>query len=393
MRKNNFIFRNLSRNKLIFIVAISISALAGCVGLFLLRRGSSAESTLRFVSIVHRHGDRAPSFSYPLDPYKGESFWPEGLGNLLQKGKVRMYEFGRFLRRRYDGFISSKYSAAETNVISSIRNRCLMSAELVLAGLYPPDGIQIWNQDLPWQPIPVHSIPTPCDDMIRVTKHCWLLSKETEKWTIFLNEEVNKDQAFLSYLSKSTGVECKTMEDINRIKDNLNVVRQQGLPLPKWVNDVYPNKIYSFTNLKSLHQHQSSTMIKLSSGVLINEILTNMKRKLDLTDSFDRRLHLYSAHDMVLVNLWRGMNFSQEITEPPPYAAALIFELHEIEDKYRVRVLYKTGGSDNDLSVLTVRGCEKDERNDGMCDVDTLSFALRSVIITDFDEACQNQNH
>lgn len=60
--------------------------------------------------------------------------------------------------------------------------------------------------------------------MIRVTKHCWLLSKETEQWKIFLNEEVNKDQAFLSYLSKSTGVECKTMEDINRIKDNLNVV-------------------------------------------------------------------------------------------------------------------------------------------------------------------------
>lgn len=76
-----------------------------------------------------------------------------------------MYEFGLFLRRRYGGFISSKYSAAETYVISSIRNRCLMSAELVLAGLYPPDGIQIWNQDLPWQPIPVHSIPTPCDDV------------------------------------------------------------------------------------------------------------------------------------------------------------------------------------------------------------------------------------
>lgn len=54
--------------------------------------------------------------------------------------------------------------------------------------------------------------------------------------------------------------------------------RQQGLPLPKWADDVYPNKIYSFTNLKSLHQRQSSTMIKLSSGadqLLLNACLNN----------------------------------------------------------------------------------------------------------------------
>lgn len=34
-----------------------------------------------------------------------------------------------------------------------------MSAESNLAGLYPPIQNDIWDTDLEWQPIPVHTIP------------------------------------------------------------------------------------------------------------------------------------------------------------------------------------------------------------------------------------------
>lgn len=74
-----------------------------------------------------------------------------------------MFELGRSLRYRYDGFLSSKYIPAGIAVISSDVDRCIMSAQLLLAGLYPPEGIQKWNPDLPWQPVPVHSLPPECD--------------------------------------------------------------------------------------------------------------------------------------------------------------------------------------------------------------------------------------
>ena len=39
-------------------------------------------------------------------------------------------------------------------------DRTLMSAQSVMAGLYsPPQGDQLWNHDIPWTPVPIHSEP------------------------------------------------------------------------------------------------------------------------------------------------------------------------------------------------------------------------------------------
>lgn len=38
-------------------------------------------------------------------------------------------------------------------------DRTLMSAEANLAGLYPPEGHQMFNPNISWQPIPVHTVP------------------------------------------------------------------------------------------------------------------------------------------------------------------------------------------------------------------------------------------
>jgi hypothetical protein len=76
-----------------------------------------------------------------------------------------MFRLGEFLRTRYNGYLSELYSSKEFLMKSSANDRCLMSAQVVLAGLYPPMGMQVWNPDLKWQPIPVHSTPRHLDQV------------------------------------------------------------------------------------------------------------------------------------------------------------------------------------------------------------------------------------
>ncbi|XP_072159791.1 lysosomal acid phosphatase isoform X4 [Bemisia tabaci] len=340
------------------VIIIVISVVTAGVRFCIFRGGSSAEPTLRFVSIIHRHGDRAPEASYPLDPYRADSFWPEGLGALLQSGKIGLHRLGTFLRQRYDGFLAAKYLPAEIFVFSSFHDRCLMSASLVLAGLYPPLGTQLWNPDLKWQPIPIHTVPLTHDDIICVSKRCPLLSKEEAKWLATIQLKLE----------------------------------EQGLPLPEWAHTINRDRLRSLSDIGVLKHFATPTMIKLKSGVLIKEILMNMELKANARERFERRLHLYSAHDGTIAYLWRGLSVTSEIERSSlSYGAALIIELHEINGKHQVKILYKRSHLDDNLMVLKIEGC-KDSRGKetgDLCDLDIFSSALQHVAIDNFEKACE----
>lgn len=41
-----------------------------------------------------------------------------------------------------------------------------MSAQLVLAGLYPPKKEQLWSSEILWQPVPIHDNPRNLDKVL-----------------------------------------------------------------------------------------------------------------------------------------------------------------------------------------------------------------------------------
>ena len=129
--------------------------------------------TLTFcqVHLVWRHGDRTPISPYPNDPYKDYQ-WPGGLGQLTKRGMRRHLELGRWLRQRYTDWLSPTYDRAEVVIRSTDVDRTLMSALSNLAGLFPPQGDQVWDEELPWQPIPVHTVPQDEDYLLSSHAHC-----------------------------------------------------------------------------------------------------------------------------------------------------------------------------------------------------------------------------
>ena len=70
----------------------------------------------------------------------------------------------------YQSFLSSIHFVcfSQIHVQSTDYDRTLMSAYCNLAGLYPPSGQQVWNRNITWQPIPVHTVPKDMDDVSHV---------------------------------------------------------------------------------------------------------------------------------------------------------------------------------------------------------------------------------
>lgn len=76
-----------------------------------------------------------------------------------------MFQLGQSLRSRY-GIFLGPYSSQTVRVDSSDLDRCHESAAVMLAALFPPQTAQIWNEELLWQPIPIHATPRDLDKVL-----------------------------------------------------------------------------------------------------------------------------------------------------------------------------------------------------------------------------------
>lgn len=78
---------------------------------------------------------------------------------------VHQYELGKFMRKKYNKFLGDSYSAKLVSIHSTDTDRTKMSAQLQMAGLFPPKNNQIWNKNLIWQPIPINYEPLDSDSV------------------------------------------------------------------------------------------------------------------------------------------------------------------------------------------------------------------------------------
>ena len=158
------------------------------------------------VHLVWRHGDRTPISPYPNDPYKDYQ-WPGGLGQLTKRGMRRHLELGRWLRQRYTDWLSPTYDRAEVVIRSTDVDRTLMSALSNLAGLFPPQGEQVWDEELAWQPIPVHTVPQDEDYLLSSHAHCPRfeeLQKEIESGE-WMRDIYTSNRDLFEYVSLNAG--------------------------------------------------------------------------------------------------------------------------------------------------------------------------------------------
>ncbi|XP_074765567.1 lysosomal acid phosphatase isoform X2 [Athene noctua] len=312
--------------------------------------------SLRFVTLVYRHGDRSPIKAYPRDPFQ-ESAWPQGFGQLTQVGMRQQWELGQALRRRYRGFLSDTYRRREIFIRSTDCDRTLMSAEANLAGLYPPEGQQMFNPNISWQPIPVHTVPESEERLLKFPL------TPCPRYEQLQNETRH------------------SAEYINKTKENWQAHK---MDLPVWVTpDVMARlkqlKDFGFEFLFGIHKRVEKA--RLQGGVLLDDIRKNLTRAANVSAHLNLKVLAYSAHDTTLVALQMALDVYNKIQAP--YASCHLFELYQEDDgNFSVEMFFRNE-SGKEPFPLTIPGCQH------KCPLQRFLELTDPIVPQDWKQECQ----
>ncbi|XP_018565963.1 testicular acid phosphatase homolog isoform X1 [Anoplophora glabripennis] len=341
-----------------------------------------AEDELDAVVAIYRHGDRTPVKPYPTDPYRNASFWPVDFGQLTNRGKLEQLELGKWLRNRYQNFLPILYSEKDIYVRSTDVDRTLMSAEANLAGLYPPVSKQIWDKEIKWQPIPIHTVPETEDAILSAKKPCPkynLLQQQLFKSDYFRNI-THRNHDLYAYLTRYSGTTISTLETLEFLYNTFLIETLYNYTLPDWVLKVYPNKLEPWAFLSFATQTYTTELARLKTGPFFSEIITYFKdvgsKKADVP-----KFRVYSAHDTTIANVLNAMGVFEY--HSPPYASTILFELRKRSNgRNYVNIFYK---NTTEARQLNLKPCDVN------CDLADFIAVLKpiTVSLSEWEEECK----
>ncbi|KAF9815032.1 hypothetical protein SFRURICE_010590 [Spodoptera frugiperda] len=299
-------------------------------------------------------------------------------------GKLQLYELGKKYRSYYANFIPEEYCDKDVFIRSSDKSRCLMSAYTFLAGLYPPTERQLWHPELPWQPVPVHSLPRELDNIVAATKPC-------KAWKAMYQEQLaekNADPKFaelFDYLSKHTNQSMRSILPVDFLYSTLLSEQEAGLKLPEWTRTVFPSKMKTPFMLSLALLSYNESLQRLQVGPLLKE----MKQYLDEAvrhENVDRTLYVYSGHDVTVVSLWRALGFVDLLA--PDYGASIVLELHEDieQESFFVKTFYRNNTKVEVPLELKLPFC------DDPCTYTQFTAHITKLIPDDWEAECGNTN-
>lgn len=133
---------------------------------------------------------------------------------------MRVHEFAIF------DFNCNSFTIEGTDV-----DRTLMSAEANLAGFFPPDGNQVWDTNVKWQPVPIHTIPETLDTVLAAKKSCPRYNYALKKYlkSTEFKALLQKYKPLFQYLEEHSGTAVRDFDDAQYLYNTLWIEKLKHL--------------------------------------------------------------------------------------------------------------------------------------------------------------------
>ena len=338
----------------------------------------ASTSSLKFLHVVWRHGDRTPSRALPSDTANPITSWdPPIASQLTHLGAEQHFRLGQFIRLRYDGFLPAEYSFDQVKVRRTDYNRTLWSARCDMAGMFYGGKYKSfgefsrkWNESgALLEAFKMDMVPKEEDlllsDAYEACPRVPVEEKAQYNTSEFMAVEKNNSH-FLHFLGEKAGLGADKiplpLKDMYRVMDHLTYVSNhpERHHLPEWVTPKVLEEVRRLYNEKNWFEYNTQTATRLQVGKLFGEILDRMQAVSAVNETNRTKkqqlMQIYSAHDVTVEGVLVAMGQHTRIY--PRYATAVLIELHKDSDKGDyVRLFHRNDTYATDLWELEIAGC------------------------------------
>uniref|UniRef100_A0A5S6QM55 acid phosphatase n=1 Tax=Trichuris muris TaxID=70415 RepID=A0A5S6QM55_TRIMR len=260
---------------------------------------------------------------------------------LTEVGVKESYEFGQVLRNRYGEFLE-KCNANEVYVRSTNKNRTIQTALLCLAGMFPTSASES-PIGLPWQAIPVHSVPLDIDTALYVPLRCPYA--DDIYWNEIMNSPsvlqlMEQHKSLFYMLRMETGLALDTLDSIYQVYEPLYsaVYDTNGASqLPKWFTPELFKQIEDLYHTSTTFYYSDPRIKPLRGTQLLELIALQIKDKIS-GKTRTAKFFGYSTHDVTLIGLLENLQHYQANIHPE-FMAAIIVELYEQFGEYTIEAI------------------------------------------------------
>ena len=295
-------------------------------------------------------------------------------GELTLHGAQQMRSLGNELRKKYIQqlhLVHPTYQKQDLYVRSSDVDRCLMSAQHLLQGLYPTSSTSPSTTLLP----PVHTVPQSEEYLLKGYEHC-------HRYRDYVQSTLNSDNVRLSLIADTplfhkmsllTGIEV-TVKNVKPITDTIIILDEfaKELAASTTTKASYPvrngagfkqqnattltdkdmQRIVELHDTMNYITKSSRPMSRLMVGNLLRELLNNIAQYISGTKNAVGhgvpKLMIYSGHDTTVMGLLAAFGaVDAHGKSTPPTGSHIEIELLELvpigaipTHDYYVRIAY-----------------------------------------------------
>lgn len=231
-----------------------------------------------------------------------------------------------------------------------------MSAETTLAGLYQPAGDDQWLKGLPWEPVPISTMPEEEDAYVSITRPCPAYFKiyNDLRTSKYFSDILKENAELINYLNENTGWKIEDLDYVRGIYSIRDIYsRYNETFVPTWMTKLNNTLFANLSGIAWVRDTWTPEMKRWMTGPFFGQFFSHHEAFVKNRED-EPKFYTVSASSIAVGAILNTMDVFDNV--PPPFSATILWELYKTNSgSHYFKIFQKGDGSD--VKELKPKAC------------------------------------